>query len=58
MDSSTEENFDPEDISDPCNYLLVQQSLTDFHWTLLAESAKEFFRGEVLPKWIGSQVSP
>jgi hypothetical protein len=58
MDASTKEDLNPEDIANPRNHLLIQQSLTDLPRTLLAEPVKEFFRGEVLPKWIGSQVSP
>jgi len=58
MDSSPKEDFDPEDVANPCNHLLIQQSLTDLAGTLLAEPVEEFFRGEVLPEWIGSQVSP
>jgi len=34
----TEENLDPEDISDPGNHLLVQKDLSHFTGTVLFES--------------------
>jgi hypothetical protein len=58
MDASTKEDLNPEDIANPRNHLLIQQCLPDLPGTLPAEPVEEFFAGEVLAKWIGSQVSP
>ena len=58
MDSGPKEDLDSEDIANPCNHLLIQQSLTDLPGTLLVEPVEEFFGGKILTKWIGSQISP